>query len=200
MVSLLGRCFYFLGVIDEMLFQRRQLDGFEVFLHRAGLDNVLSGRLSDLRGTLEEMGSASMRLADSQVCEQMVLLVRTLLTLLSNADEQRRAQQRPSELPKQQARILQPQHVQNRQHLPHEQKPGCKIGPPQQQVIGSSLKQAPQQQGWLQNRPQAGSHNESTNQPGTLPEHPAERQDQHGSRAPGKFHTNATIFVASCLG
>ncbi|CAE7938924.1 unnamed protein product [Symbiodinium sp. KB8] len=130
----------------------------------AGLDNVLSGRLSDLRGTLEEMGSASMRLADSQVCEQMVLLVRTLLTLLSNADEQRRAQQRPSELPKQQARILQPQHVQNRQHLPHEQKPGCKIGPPQQQVIGSSLKQARQQQGWLQNRPQAGSHNESTNQ------------------------------------
>ncbi|CAE7216731.1 unnamed protein product [Symbiodinium sp. CCMP2456] len=130
----------------------------------AGLDKVLSGRLSDLRGTLEEMGSASMQLADSQVCEQMVLLVRTLLTLLSNADdEQRRAQQRPSELPKQQARILQPQHVQNRQHLPHEQKPGCKIGPPQQ-VIGSSLKQAPQQQGWLQNRPQAGSHNESTNQ------------------------------------
>jgi len=107
-----------------------------------------------------------MHLADSQVCEQMVLLVRTLLTLLSNADdEQRKAQQRPSELPKQQARILQPQHVQNRQHLPHEQKPGCKIGTPQQQAIGSSLKQqVPQQQGWLQNRPQAGSHNETTNQ------------------------------------
>ena len=148
---------------------------------QSGLDKVLSGRLSDLRSTLEEMGLASTHLAEVDgKSEPMVLLVRTLLTLLSNADQTSGVQQRPSELPtqpRQQARMLSRHIVQNG-HSPLEPQP-LQIPhgmPPQQQVLGAQLKPQPafqQREGWRQ----AWSYDDVTN-----PKEPFRSTDRNSMR------------------
>jgi len=57
---------------------------------QTGLDRVLASRLSELRGALEDIGIASASLASASSCKlktgtELEVLVRTLLTLLSNA-------------------------------------------------------------------------------------------------------------------
>jgi len=87
----------------------------------SGLDRVLCSRLHELRSALEDMGSASIGLAESKGGAEIEVLVRTLLTLLSNADGGRCNEKRVSE-PKPQ-RSQSPQLPQRRQaHPPQPQQ------------------------------------------------------------------------------
>ena len=110
-----------------------------------GLDKVLSGRLADLRGTLEEMGLAATHLSEGKGGQQMEVLVRTLLTLLSNADEEH-GRERPSELPKQQPRVSQPcAYGQHGQRASQPQAPEHAQTQPQTQQTHAMQSQQSQQ-------------------------------------------------------
>ena len=161
-----------------------------------GLDKVLSGRVTDLRNTLEEMGHASKQLADSKGAEEMEVLVRTLLTLLSNAAEGLCKAQGAQEPPKQQFRNSQPQQGQCRQHSlhaqPHEHQPLQPIThqvQPTQKVLNVQKPKLPQPQ-----QPPLQHPLQQIQQPQQRQEH----QCQKGHQNPEATHREAyrTVMVS----
>eukprot|EP00437_Effrenium_voratum_P051363 CAMPEP_0181534054 /NCGR_PEP_ID=MMETSP1110-20121109/73495_1 /TAXON_ID=174948 /ORGANISM="Symbiodinium sp., Strain CCMP421" /LENGTH=859 /DNA_ID=CAMNT_0023665297 /DNA_START=63 /DNA_END=2642 /DNA_ORIENTATION=- len=124
----------------------------------SGLDRLLSARLEELRMALTDIGSVVGPKMDG---DELDVLVRTLLTLLSNASSQPKPQQpKPTlQIAAQQQPQQQPQQQQPPQHQPPPQQ---QARPQTQQVLNqqtqTATQQKPQQQQQQQQQHQLPQH------------------------------------------